>query len=142
MFEQNMDEYLDEEVVDVKGAFNRICKSWDEQVVIASTRNIYGLTLSRAPPYLLHKQMLRPNSWLLKIRLLSKGMSSHCLQTCYYFLSRSYRRRSVLLVGLSSRAARLLFKGSQCSIHSVGSAAIRLLRLEMISNTPEIWLLC
>jgi len=41
MFEQNMDEYLDEEVTDVKGAFNRICKSWDEQVFIASTRNIY-----------------------------------------------------------------------------------------------------
>ena len=32
MFEQNMDEYLDDEVEDVKRAFDRICKSWDQQV--------------------------------------------------------------------------------------------------------------
>jgi recyclin-1 len=30
MFEQNMDEYLDEEVEVVKGAFDRICKNWEQ----------------------------------------------------------------------------------------------------------------
>jgi recyclin-1 len=43
MFEQNMDEYLDEEVADVKRAFDRICKTWDQQVCerIGDTRHFY-----------------------------------------------------------------------------------------------------
>jgi len=35
MFEQNMDEYLDEEVESVKAALEVICRGWERKVAIS-----------------------------------------------------------------------------------------------------------
>lgn len=44
MFEQNMDEYLDEEVESVKAAFETICRAWERKVrpsVLVQCKVIY-----------------------------------------------------------------------------------------------------